>query len=224
MRSGRAGIRPPTSCLFGARMPRSGTSGMRLRRSSTAENLQAMRNRRFLIATSPTHSPARSAAIQRPAAQAWRRCHPRRCREDINVLRHDLQGAAPSANITTVERKRTHSSCSVREHAVAQAGIDHRAGTASRAAFICLPWRVERARRRPELHPSRSPARCAGRQCCMGRTECAGIPTGGCDGSQLHPSAKSNNVLAIVYSGSGASRGKCSGGVGKRDAGDGCGD
>jgi hypothetical protein len=185
------------------------------------ESAQIMRDSRRLIVGSVANRPAACAAARRPDWRACRAHRPRGCRGDINVLRHDLPRHVSHANISTVERKTTRLRCPERAPIPAPAGTDHAAEVGAVATFIGRPRTRTQARRRPWQRPSHLSAIPAVGPCRVCWMTCTCTRSSELGGSKLHLSTRCTSVLASVYSSPGATRGKSSGGVGKRHAGDG---
>jgi hypothetical protein len=187
----------------------------------TGRKRRAMRGGHPLIAVSVARQPAPGAVAGRVDLHAH---HPRRpgpCRAVINVLRHDLPRLARYASIFTVEREATHSRCPGRARIAAPAGPACSADVDAVAAFIDRRHAPTQARRGSGCHPWHSPATCAVEPFTARWTTRSCSRAGSFNGSMLHLSARCTSVLVNVYSGPGATRGKGSGGVGKRHAGDG---
>jgi hypothetical protein len=205
MRSARPRNRPLSFSPTGLRMRRFGALAAR---SAPGESALAMRGSRPLAPRSIAQRPGRGAVAKRPGLHADHQYDPG-CRHGvINVLRHDLPRHAPRANIYAVEREATNSRNPEWARIAAPAGTERVATIGNVAAFI------RRLRAPSEICAAEAASRAS-----LGSM--ARIFSSGCDGSRLHLPARCTSVLVNVYSGPGATRGKGSGGVGKRHAGDG---
>jgi hypothetical protein len=157
-----------------------------------------------MAATRPCHQ------IRRPRRLgSWRRV--------INVLCHDLPRPARPENISVVEREAMHLRGPGRARGAALASTDCRATPDAIVVFIDCDRALTKARcwsacRSPQRSVTRAVEPCRACQIGCSCTRCS---------STLHLSARCTSVLASVYSDPGTSRGKGSGGAGKRHAGDG---
>jgi hypothetical protein len=157
---------------------------------------------------------------ERPGYQAHRSRRPRRWRRVINVLRHDLPRPARRANMPTVERDARYLRCPGRVRSAASADTGRPVAPDAIAVFIDCHQASTRVRRWSEFHrlqPSSAsrviePPTVLQVTSFHARSRVRG-------GSVLHLSAICTSVPGNVYSCPGASRGKGSGGVGIRHAG-----
>jgi hypothetical protein len=198
MTPGRPHNQPPAHSPSGVRLRHSGAWAVRRARSIAGENALLMRE----AAYTPIAPARRSATVVAPQrVLAYEICRLRRLVRGhgvINVLCHDLPRRARGASIFTVEREAMHSRCAGRPRAAVPAGTGRCTFVDPVAVFIGGLRVPAHARHQLDdwaLHHS--------------------------DGSTLHLPMKCTSMLVNVYSGPGATRGKGSGGVGKRHAGDG---